>query len=105
MTGVLATLCHVTAVAGAACSRVPVLDVAAPGQVLFGTGWPAAPEPTGARNTENPLAFEGVDAATLAAVERGDAATLFKRSAYDSGGDRAAAARPWRVRTAPGADA
>lgn len=76
---VLAGLYYDTALAGTAVSLLPVLEVAGPGQVLFGTDWPAAPEATVARNNENLLAFKGFDAAQLAGVERGNAGRLFKR--------------------------
>jgi aminocarboxymuconate-semialdehyde decarboxylase len=76
---VLAGLYYDTALAGSATSLRPVLEVAGAAQVLFGSDWPAAPEATVARNNGQLEAFDGFDAAQLAAVDRGNAARLFGR--------------------------
>jgi predicted TIM-barrel fold metal-dependent hydrolase len=79
VSGVLAALYYDTALAGAAASLLPTLQVADYQQVLFGTDWPAVPEATAVHNIDNLLAFDGFDPAQLAAVERGNAGRLFKR--------------------------
>jgi predicted TIM-barrel fold metal-dependent hydrolase len=78
---VLSNLYYETALSGAACSLLPVLEVAGADRVLFGTGWPAAPEALVDRNIDNLLALGGFSAVELADVQRGNAARLFKRFA------------------------
>lgn len=77
--GVLRGLYYETALAGSRNSLLPTLQVTGPDHVLFGTDWPAAPEASGARNTESLTVFEGFDAAELAGVERTNAVRLFPR--------------------------
>lgn len=78
---VLRGLYYETALAGSRNSLLPTLEVTDPGHILFGTDWPAAPEPTIDRNTGN-LTGSGVFTEDeLAGVERGNAAPLFPRLA------------------------
>lgn len=81
VTRVLANLYYETALAGAAHSLLPALQVSGPRHVLFGTDWPAAPEPTVDRNIGELLAFSGFSPEQVAGVERGNAARLFGRFA------------------------
>lgn len=78
---VLRGLYYDTALAGSPHSLLPTLEVTGAGHVLFGTDWPAAPEPTVERTVAALTGFPGFDAAELAGVERGDAARLFPRLA------------------------
>lgn len=55
--------------------------------ILFGTDWPAAPEPTVTRNIDNLVAFDGFTSDQLAAVERANAARLFRRPALPPPGN------------------
>ncbi|MFI0938488.1 amidohydrolase family protein [Streptomyces sp. NPDC021020] len=85
---VLRGLYYDTALAGAAHSLLPTLQVTTAGHVLFGSDWPAAPEATVRRNTDNLLAFPGLSAAELAGVERGNALALFPRLGSAGPGDK-----------------
>lgn len=78
---VLRRLYYDTALAGAAHSLLPTLQVTDAAHMLFGTDWPAAPEATVERNTGNLVNFEGFGAEELAGVERANAARLFPRCA------------------------
>jgi 6-methylsalicylate decarboxylase len=49
--------------------------------ILFGTDWPAAPEPTVVRNIANLTTFDGLTADELRGVERDNALRLFPRFA------------------------
>ncbi|MDL4821787.1 amidohydrolase family protein [Actinomadura opuntiae] len=81
VTGVLRGLYYETALAAAAHSLLPALQVTGPEHILFGTDWPAAPEATVERNIDNLLAFEGLSTAQLTDVDRGNAGRLFNRFA------------------------
>ena len=81
MAEVLRGLYYDTALAGSPHSLLPTLEVTGAGHVLFGTDWPAAPEPTVERTVAALTGFPGFDAAELAGVERGSAARLFPRLA------------------------
>ena len=78
---VLRGLYYETALAGSRNSLLPTLEVTSADHILFGTDWPAAPEPTVERNIANLTGFDGFTAAELRGVERDNALTLFPRLA------------------------
>lgn len=78
---VLRGLYYDTALAGSRNSLLPTLEVTSADHILFGTDWPAAPEPTVVRNIANLTAFDGFTAEELRGVERDNALTLFPRFA------------------------
>ncbi|MFH9089733.1 amidohydrolase family protein [Streptomyces sp. NPDC017673] len=78
VTQVLRGLYYETALAGAAHSLLPTLQVTGADHVLFGTDWPAAPETTVTHNTANLLSF-GFTEDELVDIERRNAARLFPR--------------------------
>jgi len=78
---VLRGLYYDTALAGSRNSLLPTLEVTGPDHILFGTDWPAAPEPTVVRNIANLTAFDGFTQDELRAVERDNALRLFPRFA------------------------
>jgi predicted TIM-barrel fold metal-dependent hydrolase len=78
---VLTGLHYDIALAGAAHTLLPTLQVTDADHILFGTDWPAAPEPTVGHNIDNLLGFDGLTPTQLATVERGNAARMFKRFA------------------------
>jgi predicted TIM-barrel fold metal-dependent hydrolase len=78
---VLRALYYETALAGSRNSLLPTLEVTTADHILFGTDWPAAPEPTVVRNIANLTHFEGFTAQELRGVERDNARRLFPRFA------------------------
>lgn len=78
---VLRGLYYETALAGSRNSLLPTLEVTTPDHILFGTDWPAAPEPTVVRNIANLTGFDGFAGDELRGVERDNALTLFPRFA------------------------
>jgi 6-methylsalicylate decarboxylase len=74
---VLRGLYYDTALAGSRNSLLPTLEVTSADHILFGTDWPAAPEPTVIRNIANLTSFDGFTAAELRGVERDNALRLF----------------------------
>jgi predicted TIM-barrel fold metal-dependent hydrolase len=70
-----------TALAGSRNSLLPTLEVTTANHILFGTDWPAAPEPTVVRNTANLTSFDGFTNDELRGVERDNALRLFPRFA------------------------
>ena len=72
-------LYYETALAGSRNSLLPTLEVTAADHILFGTDWPAAPEPTVVKNIANLTSFTGWADGDLAHVERANAAKLFSR--------------------------
>jgi predicted TIM-barrel fold metal-dependent hydrolase len=78
---VLRGLYYETALAGSRNSLLPTLEVTTADHILFGTDWPAAPEPTVVRSTGNLTAFDGFTKDELRGVERGNALRLFPRFA------------------------
>jgi predicted TIM-barrel fold metal-dependent hydrolase len=76
---VLRGLYYETALAGSANSLLPALEVTTADHILFGTDWPAAPEPTVVRNIANLTTFDGFTADELRGVERDNALRLFPR--------------------------
>jgi predicted TIM-barrel fold metal-dependent hydrolase len=78
---VLRGLYYETALAGSRNSLLPTLEVTTADHILFGTDWPAAPEPTVVRNTGNLIAFDGFSEDELRGVERDNALRLFPRFA------------------------
>jgi predicted TIM-barrel fold metal-dependent hydrolase len=76
---VLRGLYYETALAGSRHSLLPTLEVTSADHILFGTDWPAAPEPTAVRNIENLVAFDGFTRDELRGVERDNALILFPR--------------------------
>ena len=78
---VLRGLYYDTALAGSRNSLLPTLEVAGADHILFGTDWPAAPEPTVVRNIGNLTSFDGFTKEELHGVERDNALTLFPRFA------------------------
>jgi predicted TIM-barrel fold metal-dependent hydrolase len=78
---VLHGLYYETALAGSRNSLLPTLEVTSANHILFGTDWPAAPEPTAVRNIENLMAFDGFTKDELRGVERDNALSLFPRFA------------------------
>src|SRR5882757_5038594 len=79
--GVLRGLYYDTALAGSRNSLLPTLEVTTADHILFGTDWPAAPEPTVVHNITNLTSFEGFTKDELRAVERDNALRLFPRFA------------------------
>ena len=77
--GVLRRLYYDTALAGSRNSLQPTLTVTTPDHLLFGTDWPAAPEPVIADNIDNLDSFESLTSAQHAAINRANAAALFPR--------------------------
>jgi predicted TIM-barrel fold metal-dependent hydrolase len=78
---VLHGLYYETALAGSRNSLLPTLEVTTAAHILFGTDWPAAPEPTVVRNIANLTSFDGFTADELRGVERDNALRLFPRFA------------------------
>jgi predicted TIM-barrel fold metal-dependent hydrolase len=78
---VLRGLYYDTALAGSRNSLLPTLEVTSSDHILFGTDWPAAPEPTVVRNTANLTGFDGFTKDELRGVERDNALQLFPRFA------------------------
>jgi predicted TIM-barrel fold metal-dependent hydrolase len=78
---VLHGLYYETALAGSRNSLLPTLEVTTADHILFGTDWPAAPEPTVVRNIANLTRFDGFTADELRGVERDNALRLFPRFA------------------------
>jgi predicted TIM-barrel fold metal-dependent hydrolase len=79
VTEVLRGLYYETALAGSPHSLLPTLQVAVADHILFGTDWPAAPEPTVKHNIANLTQFTGWADGELAHVERTNATRLFRR--------------------------
>lgn len=78
---VLRGLYYETALAGSRNSLLPTLEVTSADHILFGTDWPAAPEPTVIHNIDNLTSFDGFTEDELRAVERDNALRLFPRFA------------------------
>jgi predicted TIM-barrel fold metal-dependent hydrolase len=78
---VLRALYYETALAGSSNSLLPTLEVTTPEHILFGTDWPAAPEPTVEHNIANLTSFDGFTPQQLRGVERDNALALFPRFA------------------------
>jgi predicted TIM-barrel fold metal-dependent hydrolase len=78
---VLRGLYYETALAGSRNSLLPTLEVTTAEHILFGTDWPAAPEPTVVRNIANLTGFDSFTPEQLRAVERDNALRLFPRFA------------------------
>jgi predicted TIM-barrel fold metal-dependent hydrolase len=78
---VLRGLYYETALAGSRNSLLPTLEVTSFDHILFGTDWPAAPEPTVIRNIANLTNFDGFTPEQLRGVERDNALRLFPRFA------------------------
>ena len=76
---VLRGLYYETALAGSRNSLLPTLEVTTADHILFGTDWPAAPEPTVVRNISNLTGFDGFTPDELRGVERDNALRLFPR--------------------------
>ncbi|MCW2917708.1 MAG: metal-dependent hydrolase [Actinomycetia bacterium] len=72
-------LYYETALAGSRNSLLPTLEVTTADHILFGTDWPAAPEPTVVHNVANLTAFDGFTKDELRGVERDNALRLFPR--------------------------
>lgn len=72
-------LYYETALAGSRNSLLPTLEVTTAEHILFGTDWPAAPEPTVVHNIANLTSFTGWAKGELAQVERANSARLFSR--------------------------
>lgn len=78
---VLRGLYYETALAGSRNSLLPTLEVTTADHILFGTDWPAAPEPTVEHNIANLTSFDGFTEDDLRGVERDNALRLFPRFA------------------------
>jgi predicted TIM-barrel fold metal-dependent hydrolase len=78
---VLRGLYYETALAGSRNSLLPTLEVTSSDHILFGTDWPAAPEPTVELNIANLTSFDGFTKEELQGVERDNAVRLFPRFA------------------------
>jgi predicted TIM-barrel fold metal-dependent hydrolase len=78
---VLRGLYYETALAGSRNSLLPTLEVTGSDHILFGTDWPAAPEPTVVHNIANLTSFDGFTPDELRGVERDNALKLFPRFA------------------------
>jgi predicted TIM-barrel fold metal-dependent hydrolase len=76
---VLRGLYYETALAGSRNSLLPTLEVTTADHILFGTDWPAAPEPTVVRNIADLTNFDGFTREQLRDVERNNALGLFPR--------------------------
>jgi predicted TIM-barrel fold metal-dependent hydrolase len=76
---VLRGLYYETALAGSRNSLLPTLEVTSADHILFGTDWPAAPEPTVEHNIANLTSFDGFTKDELRGVERDNALKLFPR--------------------------
>jgi predicted TIM-barrel fold metal-dependent hydrolase len=76
---VLRGLYYETALAGSRNSLLPTLEVTTADHLLFGTDWPAAPEPTVVHNIDNLTGFDGFTDNELRGVERDNALRLFPR--------------------------
>jgi predicted TIM-barrel fold metal-dependent hydrolase len=76
---VLRGLYYDTALAGSRNSLLPTLEVTTADHILFGTDWPAAPEPTVEHNIANLTSFDGFTEDDLRGVERDNALRLFPR--------------------------
>jgi 6-methylsalicylate decarboxylase len=72
-------LYYETALAASRNSLLPTLEVTTADHILFGTDWPAAPEPTVVKNIANLTSFTGWADGELAQVEHANAAKLFSR--------------------------
>ncbi|MGC2652176.1 MAG: amidohydrolase family protein [Mycobacterium sp.] len=83
---VLRGLYYETALAGSRNSLLPTLEVTSAEHILFGTDWPAAPEPTVAENVANLTGFTGWAEGGLAQVERANAVKLFGRFEHSVNG-------------------
>jgi predicted TIM-barrel fold metal-dependent hydrolase len=81
VTRVLRGLYYNTALAGSRNSLLPTLEVTTADHILFGTDWPAAPEPTVVHNIDNLTSFGGFTERELRGVERDNALGLFPRFA------------------------
>lgn len=81
VTEVLRSLYYETALARSRHSLLPTLEVTDPSHVLFGSDWPAAPEDTVARNTDQLLNGGLLSDRQLLGVERDNALALFPRFA------------------------
>lgn len=68
-----------TALAGSRNSLLPTLAVTTADHILFGTDWPATPEPTVVRSISNLTGFDGFTQDELRGVERDNALRLFPR--------------------------
>jgi len=77
--GVLRRLYYDTALAGSRNSLQPTLSVTTPDHLLFGTDWPAAPEPVIVDNIDNIERFESLTGDQHTAINRSNAAALFTR--------------------------
>lgn len=78
---VLRALYYETAIASGPHSLLPVLQCTGPDHVLFGTDWPAAPEPAVIDMIDQFVGFDLFTEAERAGVERGNARRLFPRLA------------------------
>lgn len=76
---VLRGLYYETALATSRNSLLPLLEVTTADHVLFGTDWPACPEPSVVEIIDDLTSFDGFTAQQLRAVERDNALTLFPR--------------------------
>jgi predicted TIM-barrel fold metal-dependent hydrolase len=76
---VLRGLYYETALAGSRNSLLPTLEVTTADHILFGTDWPAAPEPTVVHNIANLTRFDGFTPEQLRGVERDNALQLLPR--------------------------
>ncbi len=74
-------LYYETALAGSRNSLLPTLEVTTADHILFGTDWPAAPEPTVVKNISNLTSFDGWAEGELTQVEHMNSAKLFGRFA------------------------
>lgn len=79
VTEVLRGLYYETALAGSRNSLLPTLEVTTADHILFGTDWPAAPEPAIGHNIVNLTSFTGWADGELAHVEHANAAKLLPR--------------------------
>ncbi|MFD5722736.1 amidohydrolase family protein [Streptomyces sp. NPDC127036] len=78
---VLQGLYYETALAASRNSLLPALEVADSSHILFGSDWPAAPEGTVAKNTDQLLGGGVFTSEQLRGVERDNALSLFPRLA------------------------
>ncbi|MFJ9173690.1 amidohydrolase family protein [Streptomyces sp. NPDC102360] len=81
VTDALSKLYYETALAGGRHSILPTLEVTGADHILFGTDWPAAPEPTVERTIEQLMTNSSLTEAQLAAVQHDNALALFPRFA------------------------
>lgn len=76
---VLRNIYYDIALAGNSTALLPTLEVTDTDHILFGSDWPAAPEPTIASNITHYTSFPALGTDDFAKIDRGNAVKLFPR--------------------------